>query len=107
MKTLVPQPYDQLPDDVTSGARAALTSAEAWALAALAIPVSTILGAYALDSVGLTFGPWLMLSFVLACFAGVATYGTRRSSPAPTDTGVFIAIVVGLTAWLLWLARPT
>ncbi|MEQ1908573.1 MAG: hypothetical protein ABMA15_07105 [Vicinamibacterales bacterium] len=84
-----------------------MTSAEAWALAALAIPASTILGAYALDSVGLTFGPWLMLPLVVACSGGVAVYARRRSAPAQTDTRVAVAIGVGLTAWLLWLARPT
>lgn len=84
-----------------------MTSAEGWALAALAIPASTILGAYALDSVGLAFRPWLMLPLVLASSAGVAMYARRRSSPAPTDSRVVVAIVVGLTAWLLWTARPT
>ncbi len=101
-----PPPRNRLPDDVVSGPRRGLTSAEVWALAALAAPASTVLGAYTLDSVGLTFGPWLMLPFVLACSAGVAIDAQRRSSPAPTDTRVLAAIGVGLTAWLLWLARP-
>ena len=96
-----------LPDEGAFGPGTRLTSAEAWALTALAIPVSTILGAYALDSVGLTFRPWLMLPFVLACSAGVAMYAQRRASPAPTDTRILVAIAVGLTAWLLWLARPS
>ena len=102
-----PRHHNPLPDAAVSGPRTALTSAEAWALTALAVPASTILGAYAIDSAGRMFGPSFMLPLVLACSAGVATYTQRRSLPAPTDTRVLVAIVVGLTAWLLWLARPT
>ena len=101
------QPRNPLSAAAASGPPTGVTSAEAWALVALALPASTILGAYAIDSLGLTFGPRLMLPLALACCAGVAMYAQRRSSPAPADTRVLVSIVVGLTSWLLWLARPT
>ena len=95
------------PDDASSGLLAGLTSAEAWTLAAVTIPASSIIGAYAIDAAGFTFRPWVMLPFVLACAVGVASSALRRSTPARADTRTFVAIVVALTAWLLWLARPT
>lgn len=102
-----PRSSTRLPEDVTFGALAGITSAEVWALSALTVPASAILGSYFLDAIGLAFRPLIMLPLVLACSIGVAWYGLRRSQPAPADTGLFVGIVAGLTAWLLWLARPT
>ena len=84
-----------------------VTTAEAWALAALAIPAATILGGEAIDALGVRLLPALMLPFVLLCSASVAWYARRHAVASSRDTRLFLAIVASVAGWLLWLARPT
>lgn len=82
-----------------------VSSAERWMLTALAIPASAVLGAWALDALGVAFTPSLMLAWCVVC-AGLLRVGVRSRG----DTGdslIVASIVGGLTAWLLWLSRPT
>jgi len=84
-----------------------VSSAERWALVSLAVPASSVLGAWALDTLGFRFPPTLMLAFATTC-AALVWFTLRRQTRVDTgDTLAFGAIVCGLTAWLLWLARPT
>ncbi len=91
----------------TTGAATSITTAEAAAVAALAIPVCAIVSAYLLDQIGLRFVPGLVLPLVVAASAGTFVTVARGAVRVPGDERMLALVVAASTGWLLWLARPT
>lgn len=89
------------------------TVAEAVAASVLSFLAAAILAAYAGDRAGLAIHPFGILAIALAAAAITArlksdtTPAVRLNADTMYDVGVFIAIVGGVFASLLWLARPT
>ncbi len=83
-----------------------VTRAEALAAALVLAPACVIISAYTCDRLGLSFTPALMLVPLMT--AGALTLWTLWPS-ADADAVAFAtwaALVIGVFAWLMWLARP-
>jgi len=83
-----------------------MSTAEAVAVALLALPAAAVLLAYAADRGGLTIAPFVILVLALTMAAGVTLTLRRSARRAPTDLTAFTAIIVGVFVWLVWLAWP-
>lgn len=84
-----------------------MTSAEARAVTVVAFPAAIVVLAYVLDRGGLPFRPLPML--ILGALAVLATWRLvrpRTGSAAQADVAILGGIVLAMTLWLLWLARP-
>lgn len=87
--------------------RDGLTTAERIAAALVAVPAVIVVLAYAVDRIGLSFPPAVML--VAAALSAVACW--TASTRDPGDAGraevpALLALLVATLAWLLWIARP-
>ena len=83
-----------------------LVGAEAVAASALAFLASSIIAAYLADWLGFRIVPLaILLPSAIAAAATFLCLG-RRATPAAPALVAFGALVCGMFAWLLWLARP-
>ncbi len=86
--------------------QARLSGSEAVSLSLVSLFASAILAAYFTDWLGLTIAP--LASLLLAVAAGAATciWLYRQAEWERPETAAFVGVVVALSAWLLWMARP-
>ena len=84
-----------------------LSGADALAVSAAAAPAATIVVAYLIDRIGLSFPPLLLLAVFLGT-AAAAFAGLRRHAEWRLDELVTWMAVVGVIfLWLLWIAAPS
>jgi hypothetical protein len=83
-----------------------LIGAEAVAASAVALLGSSIIAAYLADWLGFRILPLAMLLLSAAAAAATFLWLRRRATPDGPALGAFGALVCGMFAWLLWLARP-
>jgi hypothetical protein len=76
-------------------------------LTAVAFLAAAPIAAYVMDWCGLGIRPFAVLPLSLAVAAGVFVLTRRAVESDREETIAFAAIVVGVLAWLLWLARPS
>ena len=95
-----------MPADSRPAAFPRSSGAEVVAASLLASPAAAIVVAYALDRVGLTIVPSVILPLALLAAGGTFLILGRGAAPDTAGLAAFSAIVVCAFAWLLWLAWP-
>ena len=84
-----------------------LAGSEAVAAAVVATAASIVAGAYLVDRAGWSFPPSVMLPLALAAGIGTLAAFGRRAAWERGDLTAFGAVVTGVFAWLMWIARPS
>lgn len=91
---------------VSQSSSGPLSTAERLAVSLLAPFATVVVASYVADRIGLRFLPVPMLALaVLSVVAAAAV--VRPALRTRTDVALFLAAVLGVFGWLLWLASPT
>lgn len=84
-----------------------LTQAEAWAAALVAGLAAAVVVPFLADLAGFPFPPWPMLAVTVATTLASLAVFSRQAVPASSQWRLWVAVVVALGTWLVWLARPS